>query len=138
MRVDLTQRPNKKHRYSLKKHTFCPRARRSAAYRIIVNKIKKKLVSRLKIASPCCGDQDQSCDIQRSHSPVKLKPLGAGGLGEINVSMFFYRLVFCVLCFVCFAHRVVRGERRENSIRPLVSGRRTYKSSRRIWYKKIT
>ena len=49
MRVDSTQRPNKKHRYSLKKHTFCPRARRSAAYRIIDNKIKKQLVSRKKL-----------------------------------------------------------------------------------------
>jgi len=108
VRVDSTQRPNKKHRYSLKKHTFCPRARRSAAYRIIVNKIKKKLVSRLKIASPCCGDQDQSCDIQRSHSPVKLKPLGAGRLGEIMVLMFFFFTCVFVLC-VCVESRLVEG-----------------------------
>jgi hypothetical protein len=40
---------NKNYRYSLKKHNFCPHARRSAAYRIIVNKIKEKLVSRKKL-----------------------------------------------------------------------------------------
>ena len=62
-----------------KKHTFCPRARQSAACRIIVNKIKKHLVSCKKIASPCCGGRDRSRDVRRSHSPVKLKPLEAGG-----------------------------------------------------------
>ena len=68
--------------FTEKKHTFCPCARRSAAYRIIVNKIKKKLVSHLKIASPCCGDRDRSRDIRRSHSPVNLEPLEAGGRGR--------------------------------------------------------
>jgi len=50
-----------------------------------------------------------------------MKPSGAGGLGEIMVSMFFFPA--CVLCCVCVAHRIVRGERREKSIRLLlVSG----------------
>ena len=73
----------KKHRYSLKKHTFCPSARRSAAYRIIVKKIKwKQFVSCKKIAFPYCGDRYQLHDVWRSHLPVKLKPLEAGGQGR--------------------------------------------------------
>ena len=31
-----------------------------------------------KNASPYCGDRYRSHDVQRSHSPVKLKPLEAG------------------------------------------------------------
>ena len=100
MRVDSTQRPKKKHRYSIKKHTFCPSARWSAAYRIIGNKIKKKLVSRIKIASPCCGDQDRSCDIRRLHSPIKLEPLEAGGQ-ERSWCWCFLEVVRCVVVVCC-------------------------------------
>jgi len=81
-----------------KKYTFCRGARRSAAYRIIVNKIKKQLVLRKKIASPCCGDRDRSRDIRRSHSPVNLEPLEAGGRGRSWCRCFFKTERCCGCC----------------------------------------
>jgi hypothetical protein len=83
-----------------KKYTFCRGARRSAAYRIIVNKIKKQLVLRKKIASPCCGDRDRSRDIRRSHSPVNLEPLEAGGRGR-SWCRCFLEVVRCVVVVCC-------------------------------------
>ena len=65
------------------------------AYRIIVNKIENELVSLKNITSPCCGDQGQSCDVRRLHSSMQLKPLEAGGLGGVMVSVFFYVLLVC-------------------------------------------
>ncbi len=44
--------------------------------------IKEKLVSRKKIALPCCGYWYWLRNIRRSHSPVKLEPLEAGGRGR--------------------------------------------------------
>ena len=41
------------------------------------------------MASPCCGDQDRSRDIPRSHSPIKLGAAGSRRAGEIMVSVFF-------------------------------------------------
>ena len=101
----------KKHKLSLQKLTFCPRARWADAQRIIVNKIKDFLVASIKITSPDRNDRDRSRDIRRSHSPLKMKPLGAGGLGEIMVSMFFFRLVF--LCCVCVCWVASWEERKE-------------------------
>ena len=40
------------------------------------------------MASPDCDDRDRSRDVRRSHSPLKLKPLGAGGLWRVVVTMF--------------------------------------------------
>ena len=62
----------KKHEPSLKKLTFCPRARWSDVISKIVNKIKDLLVSSIKMASPDRDDRDRSRDVRRSHSPVKL------------------------------------------------------------------
>ena len=47
---------NKKTR-KLKNHTFCQRARWSAAYRILVNKIKEQLVSYKKKYFSTCSDR---------------------------------------------------------------------------------
>jgi hypothetical protein len=55
--------------------------RQAAASRIIVNKITEQLVLFIKVTSPCCNDCDQSCNVLQLHSPVKLEPQEAGGIG---------------------------------------------------------
>jgi hypothetical protein len=107
VRVDSMQRPKKKHRYSLKKHTFCPSARQSAAYKIIVNKIKKQLVSCKKIASPYCGDRYRSRDVRRSHSPVKSKPLEVGGRGR-SWCWCFLKVARCGVLWLCVVGSIYR------------------------------
>ena len=67
---------------------------------IIGNKIKKQLVSRRKIASPCCGDRDRSRDVRRSHSPLKLEPLEAGGRGR-SWCRCFLDVARCVVVVCC-------------------------------------
>ena len=88
----------KKHEPSLQKLTFCPRARWADAHRIKVNKIKVLLVSSIKITSPDRDDCDQLRDVRRSHSPVKLEPLGAGGLREPWWRCFFFQHVGLCVC----------------------------------------
>ena len=127
----------KKHKLSLQKLTFCPRARWAAAHRILVNKIENLLVSSIKITSPDRDDRDRSRDVRRSHLPLKLKPLGAGGLWRAMVPLFCCFLTCGVVCESACSPR--GGERREEvlgrwwNIRPLVSpGPSTEKSKRRI------
>ena len=91
--------------------------------------MKVLLVTSIKITSPDRDDRDRSGDIRRSHSPVELKPPGAGGLGYHGDDVFIFVLwgVVCVLA--------LPGERRreKRNIRPLVSpGPSTEKSKRRI------
>jgi hypothetical protein len=63
-----------------KTHLLSPSALRQCT-RIIVNKIKVILFTSIKITSPDRDDRDRLHDVRRSHSPVELKPPGAGGLG---------------------------------------------------------
>ncbi len=71
--------------------------RQAAACRIIVNKITEQLVLSIKVTSPCCNDCDQSRDVRRLHSPVKLEPLEAGSLGGPWWWCFMFYVVCCVL-----------------------------------------
>ena len=66
------------------------------------------------MASPDRDDRDRSQDVRRSHSPLKLEPLGAGGLWKAMVPMFC-----CLWDCVCACSPARGGER---NIRPLVSG----------------
>ncbi len=77
------------------------------------------------MASPDRDDRDRSRDVRRSHSPVKLEPLGAGGLWRAMVPMFCCFFACC--CVVC--SYVVREK---SNIRLLVSGPSTEKSKQRI------
>ena len=109
----------KKHEPSLKKLTFCPRACWSDVISKIVVKIKDLLVTSIKMASPDRDDRDQSRDVRRSHLPLKLKPLGAGGLWRAMVQLFYCFLTCGVVCEIeCLLSERRREERR--SIRPLV------------------
>ena len=74
---------DKKHIYSLKKYTVCQSARWSAARRTSSNKIENELVSLKKIASLCCAGHVPPWNVGRSHSPINLKPLEAGGWGGL-------------------------------------------------------
>ena len=94
------QRTNKKHRYLLKKHTFCPHARRSAAYRIIVNKIKEKLVSHKKLHRRVAViDIDRATYGDRTHllNWSRWKPAGGGDHG---VGVFWKLCGVVVVCGV--------------------------------------
>ncbi len=82
------------------KLTFCPRARRAGARRIIVNKITEQLFLSIKVTSPCCDDLDQSRNVRRLHSPVKLEPLEASSLGGPWWWCFLFSVVCCVLLCV--------------------------------------
>ena len=115
------QRPQKNH--------ACQRVRWSNAHRMIVNKIKNLLVSLKKVASMHCNDYYRSRNVRRSHSPVKLEPPGAGGLGGPWWQDFCLFLVFCcvLLHLSCTMSLWEKG-----SIRPLVSGPATDKSKPRI------
>ncbi len=87
-----------------------PRVRWANAHRIVVNKIKVLLVSSIKITSPDRDDCDRIRDVRRSHSPVKLEPLGAGWLWRTMVTMFC--CLWGVVC-VCLLSPARGGERRE-------------------------
>ena len=78
----------KKSRLSLKKLTFCPRARPAAAQRIIVNKVRNLLISLIKITSPDSNDRDRSRDVRRSHLPLKIGAAGSRRLKGTMVAMF--------------------------------------------------
>ncbi len=75
--------------------------------RIIVKYIKEKLVLSIKSTLPCCNDRDRLCDIRQLHSPVKLEPLEAGGLGDNGDGVLCFLL--CVVCCVllCVQEAVV-------------------------------
>ena len=85
----------------LKKLTFCPPARQADAHRIIVNKTKDELDSSIKITSPHRNDRDRSLDVRRSHLPLKLEPVEAGGSWRSWCRCFYYfwHVVMCELCF---------------------------------------
>ncbi len=90
----------KKHESSHPKLTLCPQARWSDVISKIVNKITEELVQSIKSTSPCFDDRAPSCDVRRLHLPLKLEPLGAGGLwGPWCRCFFFYSLwgYVCVL-----------------------------------------
>ncbi len=64
-----------------------------------MNKITEQLVLSIKVTLPCCNDRDQSRDVRRLHSPVKLEPLEAGSLGGTMVMVFMFYVVCCgLLC----------------------------------------
>jgi hypothetical protein len=63
-------------------------------------------VSSIKSTSPCCNDRDRSRKVQQSHSPVKLEPLEAGGLGDHGDGVKFFLCIVC--CCVC-ERRLVLG-----------------------------
>ena len=102
VRIYSTQRPIKTHDNSLQNIPFRKRASPSAACRIIVNKIKNMLISLLKNASPCCRDCAPPCNIWRSHSPINLKLMEAGGPGGSWCRCFF-RCAACMCCWSCCA-----------------------------------
>ena len=64
------------------------------------------LISLEKIRSPCCRDNEPLYDVKRSHSPIKLKSLEAGGGGDHGVGVFLGVLLFVVGCDV---HEVTVG-----------------------------
>ena len=90
-----------KHMESLWKLTFCPPARQADAHRIIVNKTKDELDSSIKITSPHRNDRDRSLNVRRSHLPLKLEPVEAGGSWRSWCRCFYYfwHVVMCELCF---------------------------------------
>jgi hypothetical protein len=106
----------KAHAITSKTH-ICPRACRANEHRIIVNKMKVLLVTSIKITLPDRDDRDRSGDVRRSHSPVELKPPGAGGLGDHGDDVFIFGL-WGVVCVLALPGERRREERR--SIRPLV------------------
>jgi hypothetical protein len=78
------------------------------------------------MASPDRDDCDQSRDLWRSYSPVKLEPLEAGGLWGPWCQCFVVLLLVVVLC----APASCTSLREKRNIRPLVSGPSTEKSKR--------
>jgi hypothetical protein len=118
-----------KHESSHPKLTLCPRARWSDVISRIVNKITEELVQSIKSTLPCFDDRAQSCDVWRLHLPLKLEPLGAGGLwGPWCWCFIFLQLVGLCVC----ASTSCTSLWEKWSIRPLVSGPATDKSKRRI------
>jgi hypothetical protein len=59
--------------------------------------MKNGLITLWKIASPCCKDRASPWDAGRSHSPINLKLLEAGGQGGSWCQCF---LCVCCLLFV--------------------------------------
>ena len=110
----------KKHEPSLKKLTFCPRACWSDVISKIVTKIKDLLVTSIKMASPDRDDRDRSRDVRRSHLPLKLKPLGAGGLWRAMVQLFYCFLTCGVVWESACSPRGRRRDEERRSIRPLL------------------
>jgi hypothetical protein len=110
------KRRRKKHEPSLQKLTFCPQARRVDAHRIVVNKIKVLLVSSIKITSPDRDDRDRLRDVRWSHSPVELKPPGAGRLGGpwLRCFVVFWLVGLCVRVLALRAKAVVLHRHRSN------------------------
>jgi hypothetical protein len=62
------------------------------------------------MASPDHDDRDRSRDVRRSHSPLKLEPLGAGGLWRAMVPMFYCIFACCGCVLLRRAPVSERGE----------------------------
>jgi hypothetical protein len=64
------------------------------------------------MASPDRDDCDRSRDVRQSHSPLKLEPLGASGLGDHgdDVSIFGLWGVVCVLALPSERRREKRNK----------------------------
>jgi hypothetical protein len=67
------------------------------------------LVLSIKITSPDRNDRDRSRDVRRSHSPVKLDPLGASGLWRAMVTMFC--CLWGAVCVLALRQEEERGEK---------------------------
>ena len=67
-------------------------------------------MSSIKSASPCCDYYDQSCNVRQLHSPVKLEPLEASGLGgpwwRCCMLFLVVGLCMCVFWLLCVREAV--------------------------------
>ncbi len=116
VRVVLMQRQKKKHEQSFQKFTFSPQARWSTACRKIVNKIKVKLVSGIKMHQ-CVADIGIDCPTYRDHTHLSIwscwKPAGGGDHG-VAVFLFFlccvlvlclHLILWCIVWYSTIPHR---------------------------------